>query len=89
MDHAYPNQSLAPNHGGVHTGEMIFHEAIILPPGGLIVDGGGVVPLGFALHGYPAQVRYPDGDAQGSLPVALMLVPPEVKVPAGDTVEFA
>ena len=31
----------------------------------------------------------PNGDTQGCLPVTLELVAPEVKVPAGDTVEFA
>ena len=89
MDHAYPHHRLSPGQRRIQPGEIIFYIGVILPPGGLIVDGRRIIPLGLALHGDPRQMLHPDGHAQRRLPVTVELVPPEIKIPAGNAVKLA
>ena len=89
MDHAHPDAALSPGHGGVQPGIVVLDHGIFLVPGGLIEDGGGVIPFGLSLHGHPAQVGHPDGDAQSGLEVALEFVALEIVVPVGNAVDLA
>ena len=89
MNHAYANHRLAPRHGRIHTGKVILHQRVILPPGGLIVDGSRIVTLGLSLHGDPRQMGHADGHAQRGLPVTMQLMPAEVEGPAGHAVQLA
>ena len=83
------DQGLTAGQSGVHAAEVVFNIGIFLVPGGLVGDGGGVVPLGGTLHGHPGQVLNADGDAQSGLPVAVELVAAEVEVPARNAVQLA
>ena len=89
MHDRHLDQGLASGQSGVHAAEVVFNIGIFLVPGGLVGDGGGVVPLGGTLHGYPGQMLDTDGDAQSGLPVAVELVASEVEVPARDAVQLA
>ena len=58
-------------------------------PGRLIADRGGIIALGGAAHGVPAQMRHAHSHAQRRLPVALQLVAAEVEIPVGHAVQLA
>ena len=71
-----------------HAGEVVLDLTVVLIPGRLVEDGGGVVALGLTLHGVPGQVLATEVDAEQSLPVAHGLVSLEVKLPAGTAVQL-
>ena len=89
MQHCRGDAWLSPGQCSVQAGEIVLHRAEFLPPGRLIEDGTGPVPLGLSLHGHPRQVRHADGHAQRRLPVPLKLEGLEVAVPLGHAVQFA
>ena len=88
MDHAHLYNGLAAGQRGVHAGEMVLYRAVFFIPRALVTDGSGVVALGFALHCVPREMRHAHRDAQRRLPVALMAVQAEIRVPAGHAVEL-
>ena len=71
-----------------HAGEVVLDLTVVLIPGRLVEDGGGVVALGLTLHGVPGQVLATEVDAEESLPVAHGLVSLEVELPAGTAVQL-
>ena len=89
MDHADPHDGLPAGERGRDAREVVLDVAVLGVPRRLIVDRGGVVALGFALHRHPREVRDADGDAEGGLPVAVQLMATEIVVPAGHAVELA
>ena len=88
MNHTHPDHGFATGHGGGDTGEMVFYQTEILPPGGLIADGCRIVTLGFALHGNEGQMGHTERCTQCGLPVALELIAAEIVIPAGDAVQL-
>ena len=86
---AHMHHGLSPREACVQPGVVIFQIGKVLIPGGLPSDGGGIVPLGLAVHGGPGQVRHPGGHAQRGLPVPGHLIALEVKIPLGHAVQFA
>ncbi len=89
MQHGHLYQGLPSGQRHIQAGEVVFHHGELLPPGGLIADGGRIVPLGLSFHGIPGQVGHPHRDPQRRLPVPLQLVSPKVVVPSRDPVELA
>lgn len=88
MDDADSYKGAAPCQGGIQPCEMILDIGIFPVPGRLIGNGGWIVPLGFAFHGDPGQMRHPYSDAKSGLPVALVLVAPEVEIPVGHAIKL-
>ena len=89
VDYADADPRFPAGHQGVHPGKVILDERVFPPPGALVPDGGGIVALGFPVHGAPVQVRHAHGHTQGGLPVALQLVSLEVEVPVRHPVQLA
>ena len=89
MQDTNAHHGISPGHAVIKPRIVILQVRKIPVPRGLPADGGRIVPLRLAVHGSPAQMRHPGGDAKGSLPVPGQLIPLKVKVPLGHAVHFA
>ena len=89
MDHANLDHRFTARHCRIDAGEMILDERIFLPPRGLIVNGSGIVALGFSRHGYERKVRHAYRYAERRHPVTVHFMLPEIEVPVGNAVHFA
>ena len=89
MHNAHMNIARAAGQGGVHARKVVLDVGIFLIPRRLIADRGGIIALGGAAHGVPAQMRHAHGHAQRRLPVTLQLMAAEVEIPVGHAVQLA
>ena len=75
-------------HGGIYSCVVILEVFIFLCPCGLIGDRGGIVAFSLSLHRLPGEVRNANVYTEDSLPVALVFMTAEIKIPTGNTVHF-
>ena len=89
MDNADAYTGLPAGKGRIHPCKMILYHAVFLIPGGLIEDGGRIVPLCLTVHAVPGKMMDTQGHSQRRLPVSRQLMSPEIKIPVGYAVQLA
>ncbi|MNC12044.1 hypothetical protein D3C75_597570 [compost metagenome] len=73
---------------GADSGEVILHNPVIFPPGGLVIEYRGIIPLPAALQGIQRQMLGAHVDAKHILPVPHPFLSLKGEVPAGTAVGF-
>ena len=88
MNHKDLPPDLAGGFAGGQSGEVVLHGAVVFPPGVLVVEHRGIIPLATAGDGVFHQVLAAPRNAHDELPVAQPLLALEIELPAGATVGF-
>ncbi len=89
MYHSHFHIGISSGQNRIQSGKIIFYVGIFLIPRRLAAYGSRVIPFCLSSHRSPCKMMGAACYAQRPLPVSSHLMPPEIKIPIGNSVNFA